>query len=108
MGQVLLLVDIQNDYFPGGAMELSGMAGAAARAAGRPERVRARGLPVIHVRHVSLKPGAAFFLPGTPGVEIHAGVAPRTGESVVEKHFPTVSAARPCWTCCGSPATGSW
>ena len=32
MSQSLVLVDIQNDYFPGGAMELNGMDAAAARA----------------------------------------------------------------------------
>ena len=31
MNQALLLVDIQNDYFPGGAMELAGSAEAGLR-----------------------------------------------------------------------------
>ena len=31
MGVGLVLIDLQNDYFPGGAMELSGIAAAAAK-----------------------------------------------------------------------------
>jgi Amidases related to nicotinamidase len=74
--QALLIVDIQNDYFPGGAMELVGSAEAAERAAALLPRFRTRGLPVIHMQHVSLRPGATFFLPKTEGVKIHASVTP--------------------------------
>lgn len=88
MAQALLIVDIQNDYFPGGAMELVGSPQAAERAAGLLVAFRGRGLPVIHVRHVSLRPGATFFLPNTEGVKIHSSVAPASAETVIEKHFP--------------------
>jgi nicotinamidase-related amidase len=84
----LLLIDIQNDYFPGGAMELEAAQAAAARAAEALARFRARGLPVVHVRHLSVRPGATFFLPGTDGAEIHPGVRPQPGEPVIEKNFP--------------------
>jgi nicotinamidase-related amidase len=83
-----LLVDIQNDYFPGGAMELSGSLDAGRNAALLLGRARERGVPVFHVRHESVRPGATFFLPGTPGAGIHDLVAPRTGEAVVTKHVP--------------------
>ena len=86
--QALLIVDIQNDYFPGGAMELVGSREAAERAAGLLAAFRGRGLPIVHVRHVSLRPGATFFLPDTEGAKIHASVAPAAGETVIEKHFP--------------------
>jgi nicotinamidase-related amidase len=88
MSTALLLIDIQNDYFPGGAMELSGSVEAGGRAGLLLATFRAKGLPVIHVQHVSTRAGATFFLPGTPGVEIHDCVAPRDGETVVRKHFP--------------------
>jgi nicotinamidase-related amidase len=84
----LLVIDIQNDYFPGGAMELEGAEAAAAKAAAALARFREQGLPVIHVRHLSVRPGSTFFLPGTSGAEIHAGVRPRPGETVIEKNFP--------------------
>jgi len=49
---------------------------------------RRTGLPVIHVQHISTRPGATFFLPDTQGAEIHECVAPQEGETIVRKHFP--------------------
>jgi nicotinamidase-related amidase len=88
MNQALLLVDIQNDYFPGGKMELAGMNEAAAQARTLLATFRQRHWPTYHVQHVSLRKGAPFFLPDTPGVEIHESLAPLPGEKVVIKHFP--------------------
>ena len=88
MTQALVLIDIQNDYFPGGAMELVGSPAAAERARVLLDAFRAARLPVIHMQHVSLRPGATFFLPDTPGVEIHERVAPAAGETVIRKHYP--------------------
>ncbi|MDP2794907.1 MAG: cysteine hydrolase family protein [Sulfurisoma sp.] len=88
MNTALLLIDIQNDYFPGGAMEVPGSVAAAERAGMLLAACRQRRLSVVHVRHVSKRAGAGFFLPDTPGAEIHAGVAPVDGETVIVKHFP--------------------
>jgi len=84
----LLIIDIQNDYFPGGAMEVEGAEAAGVRAAEAIRRFRQRKLPVIHVRHLSVRPGASFFVPGTRGAEIHPLVQPLPGETIVEKNFP--------------------
>lgn len=88
MPDVLVIIDIQKDYFPGGRMELNGAEAAAAVAAGVLARFRAAQLPVLHVRHENLRPGATFFLPGTEGAEIHPSNAPLPGEPVLLKHFP--------------------
>jgi nicotinamidase-related amidase len=84
----LVIIDIQNDYFPGGAMELEGAEAAGAKAGAALAAFRAKKLPVFHVRHLSVRPGATFFIPGTPGAEVHASVAPAAGEAVIEKNFP--------------------
>lgn len=84
----LLLIDIQNDYFPGGLMALDGMEAAATNAARVLAEFRRRGWPRFHVQHVATRAGATFFLPGTPGVEIHESVAPTGEEPIVVKHFP--------------------
>lgn len=84
----LLLIDIQNDYFPGGAMALVQPEAAAARAASALETFRRAGRPVIHIRHEALRPGATFFLPGTPGADIRAAVAPLATETVITKAWP--------------------
>jgi nicotinamidase-related amidase len=88
MSQALLLVDIQNDYFPGGAMVLEGSPEAGLRAGKLLAAFRTKGLPVVHLRHLSTRPGASFFLPDTDGAQIHASVRPAAGETVLTKTFP--------------------
>jgi nicotinamidase-related amidase len=88
MKTALILIDLQNDYFPGGAMELADMTKAAAKARDLLAAFRQAGRPRFHVQHIALGPGAAFFRPDTPGVEIHESVRPRPGEPVIQKHFP--------------------
>jgi nicotinamidase-related amidase len=85
----LLIIDIQNDYFPGGRMTLEGTGPAADHAAALLAAFRRLQLPVIHVQHVATQPGATFFLPGTEGADIHASVLPREGEAVIQKHYPS-------------------
>lgn len=88
MTQALLLVDIQNDYFPGGAMELVGSPAAGIEAGRLLQKFRQMSLPVIHIQHVSTREGAGFFLPDTTGVELHETVAPLPGETVIQKNYP--------------------
>jgi nicotinamidase-related amidase len=88
MTAALVLIDLQNDYFPGGSMELDKADAAVAQASSLLEVFRRDRLPIFHVQHIAKRAGATFFLPGTPGAEIHPSVAPREGESVVVKHFP--------------------
>jgi nicotinamidase-related amidase len=88
MKPALIIIDIQNDYFPGGKMELEGSPEASLQAAKLLDAFRAKGLPLVHIQHVSNRPGASFFLPDTEGVKIHANVAPRSGETVMQKNFP--------------------
>lgn len=84
--QALVLIDIQNDYFPGGKWTLSGMEAAADNAARLLAAFRQRGDLVVHVRHEDASQDAPFFAAGSDGAAIHAKVAPRAGETVVVKH----------------------
>jgi nicotinamidase-related amidase len=84
----LVIVDIQKDYFPGGAHPLEDPEAAAASAARLLETFRSSGDPVFHVRHVWDEDEATFMRPGTEGIEIHQAVAPREGERVIEKEHP--------------------
>src|SRR3954462_1852587 len=74
----LVIIDIQNDYFPGGKMELEGAEAAAGNAGRALEQFRSKRLPIFHVRYLSTRPGA----------EIHKRVRPNTAERVIEKNFP--------------------
>jgi nicotinamidase-related amidase len=88
MGRALVIVDIQNDYFPGGRHELAGSEQAAANAATVLEGFRHRAEPIFHVQHVWEGEGPEFFEPGTRGVEIHDAVRPAGDEPVVQKAYP--------------------
>ncbi|HKK02232.1 MAG TPA: cysteine hydrolase family protein [Desulfuromonadales bacterium] len=88
MSRALLIIDIQNDYFPGGAMELVGSPEAGTNAGRLLAAFRAAGLPVAHIQHISGRPGATFFLPETEGAEIHPCVTPLENEPVFLKHTP--------------------
>ncbi|PRY14631.1 cysteine hydrolase family protein [Kineococcus rhizosphaerae] len=87
MARALLVIDIQLDYFPGGAYPLVAPE-AAATAAGRVlEAARSEGWLVVHVQHHSVD-GTPFLVPGTEGAQIHPAVAPADDELVVTKHAP--------------------
>jgi nicotinamidase-related amidase len=88
MTAALLLVDLQQDYFPGGRHPVVGAVEAVTGAARLLSCARAVDIPIVHVQHISSRPDASFFLPGTDGVRFHPAVAPRPGETVVEKHYP--------------------
>ena len=85
----LIIVDVQNDYFGGGAMELAGMDAAATCCARLLAAYRDAKLPIFHIQHLSTRPGAGFFVPDTPGCEIHSSVEPQAGEAHIIKHFPS-------------------
>src|SRR3954468_20688754 len=88
MPRALVVVDVQNDYFAGGANPLVGPDAAAANVRRLLDAFRAGGEPLVHVQHVSGEPGAPFMRPGTHGVEIHDAVAPLEGEQVIQKAHP--------------------
>jgi nicotinamidase-related amidase len=88
MKTALLIIDVQNDYFPDGKMELSNSTEAGVNIKDLLRFFRSKSLPVIHVQHISVKPGSTFFLPGTPGAEIHDTVKPAAGEKIVIKNYP--------------------
>ena len=88
MKTALILVDIQNDYFAGGRMELVGMDAASAVASQLLEFFRRKQWPTFYVQHVAIGEGATFFLPGTEGMDIHESVKPRSEDSVIQKHYP--------------------
>ena len=88
MNTALILIDIQNDYFPGGKMELEGSEPASERAKDLLNFFRDNNLPLVHIQHVATRPTATFFLPNTDGVNHHTNVQPRAGETIFQKHFP--------------------
>ena len=88
MNTALILIDIQNDYFPGGKMELDGPLEASLHAKTLLSVFREKGFPLIHIQHVSVRPGATFFIPNTKGIEFHKNVEPLPHETVIRKNYP--------------------
>ncbi len=89
MTKALLVIDLQNDYFPGGKFPLwntdvvlQNIERAIAKA-----NANAQGVPVIHIQHVA-KGVAPFFNEGTPGAEIHPRILAAAPKApIVVKEF---------------------
>ena len=85
----LIVIDLQNDYFPSGAFPLEGIDAARDAAVRAIQRAQSQGLPVVHVQHVAAPASGTspFFNAGTDGVAIHPSVlAAAPGAPVVIKH----------------------
>ena len=83
----LLIIDIQNDYFPGGKMELDRATEAAEKASDMLTHFREKKFPVFHIQHESISEGSTFFLPGTEGQKINERVKPQENETIIVKNF---------------------
>jgi nicotinamidase-related amidase len=88
MNTALLLLEIQNDYFPNGRTPLEKCLEASSKAQIVLSAYREKKLPVIHVQHISTQPDSVSLLPCTKGAEFYHTVAPTKNEQVVKKHYP--------------------
>lgn len=86
--KALLIIDIQNDYFEGGAHPLVGAFEASLNAKQILESFRSQNELVVHIQHISTRNDATFFKTNTQGVEIHQHVKPVSGEKLIVKHYP--------------------
>ena len=90
MSKALIVIDLQNDYFPDGKFPQWHPEETLANVARAIEQARAKGVPVIHVQHIAdaSRGIAPFFNAGTPGVEIHPRMLAAAPDApVVVKHF---------------------
>jgi nicotinamidase-related amidase len=88
LNTALLIIDIQNDYFPGGKYPLVNPLEAAQKAYMILQCFREHNGYHIHIQHISKKPEATFFISGDRGTDIHDTVAHFEGEPIVYKHEP--------------------
>ncbi len=84
----LILIDIQNDYFPEGSHPLARPFEATEQAVRILEVFREKKLPLVHIQHFNTREGADYLVPETEGVRIHSLVTPLENEVVISKHFP--------------------
>jgi len=86
--KALIVIDIQNDYFENGAIELVNPVEASLKARKVIDFFREHNLPIAHIQHLSADPSMPIFVPDTLGAEIHENVKPLAGEKVIQKHYP--------------------
>jgi nicotinamidase-related amidase len=81
----LLVIDVQNFYFPGGQLPLTGPVEAALKVKMLLTAFRARGWPVVHVLHLGKGQEQAHPADGDPQHQAHPSVLPLPGEPVIGK-----------------------
>lgn len=84
--RAILVVDLQNEYWPQGNFPLVGIEAATANAARVVAHARDKGDLVVNIRHEM--PGGPIFVPGSDGAQINDAVLPQGDEPVVTKNFP--------------------
>lgn len=87
----VIVIDFQNEYFPGGRMVIPDGASALQNTRRLIEAADAKGIRVIHVQHV-LPAGAPLFAEGGKTVQFHPEMQPRAGDTVVQKDNVSVFA----------------
>jgi nicotinamidase-related amidase len=87
MAKALLVIDIQNDYFPGGKYPLWKPDVVLQNVEQAIERAKAQGIPIVHVQHVTDSSGP-FFNKGTGGAEIHPRIRAAAPDSpvIIKEH----------------------
>ena len=88
--QALIVIDLQNDYFPDGKFPLWNAETTLNNVEAAMIKANARGIPVIIVQHIadSKKGIAPFFNEDTAGAEVHPRIlAAAPGAPVVIKQF---------------------
>lgn len=76
MREALMVIDVQNDYFEGGAFPLYQPEEALANVHLLIERFNDEDQPVYFIQHISRSKEATFFLPDTHGVKLHSSFEP--------------------------------
>jgi len=87
MKKALIVIDLQNDYFCGGNMELHNIDEALQKTNKLINFARKQNYQIYFVQHFSTREGATFFVPNTKGVELHNKLDIKN-EMIIEKKYP--------------------
>ena len=87
MKEALLIIDVQNDYFEGGACELHNAREAEDHIIDLIKESRELGRHIIYIKHIN-QLDDDFFVEGTYGCEISERVKPLPTDTVIIKYCP--------------------
>lgn len=87
MGRALLVIDVQNDYFPGGAYPQWHAEAVLERIEKVIKKAKEKHIPIILVQHTSGSSDkkASFFNEGTIGVQIHPRIVQAVSKPIIIK-----------------------
>jgi nicotinamidase-related amidase len=86
--RALVVIDIQNDYFPCGKFPLWNAEEVLKKVESAITKAHAQHIPVVLIQHVSDNPASPFLVKGTPGVLLHSAIIAAAPEAkVIEKKF---------------------
>ncbi len=84
----LILIDLQMDYFTPGKLPIPDGEAVVDAAVRLRDWAGAHGIAVVHIQQLS-NPVGPLFAAGSAGAAIHPRLAPRDGETVIPKTFPS-------------------
>jgi nicotinamidase-related amidase len=87
MNEVLLVIDVQNEYFTG-KLPVTYPHGSIVNILQAMDAAHAAQVPVVVIQHSNRAAGAATFQPGTPAWQLHPEVKKRPHDVLIEKTLP--------------------
>ena len=86
--RALIVIDVQNEYFPAGAWALPNADKALPNILRLIAGARSRNEQVVFIQHVT-PAGSPVFADGSPGMELHPDLEPREGDALIRKSHPS-------------------
>lgn len=87
MTEALMLIDIQEDYFPGGKNPLKNTGKTLSNILLLEEYFHQTNKPVFYIQHLS-NGSTPFFIPNTGGAQLSSKLSPKNSDEIIIKHEP--------------------
>lgn len=88
MKRALLVIDVQNEYFAGGALPITYPTNHLSNILEVMDAARAAGITTVLIRHHQPDPDSPLFCKGTKNWELHPEVASRPHDLLLDKTLP--------------------
>jgi len=88
MKKALIVIDLQNDYFKNGSMELQDIDEALKQTNRLIKFAREQKYKVYFIQHIAIKKEATFFVENTSGVELHNKLEIQSDDIIIQKSYP--------------------